>query len=76
MTIRENINLPHAKQSHPGVMLTATLILLLPLMAMQVTDEVVWDLTDFAVAWALLVGAGFMYKVATSKTGFLSMLFI
>ena len=51
-----------------GVMLTATFILFLPLIAMQFTDEMVWDLTDFAVAWVLLVGAGLMYKLATRKT--------
>ncbi len=52
----------------PGVMLTATFILFLPLIAMQFTDEMVWDLTDFAVAWVLLVCAGLMYELATRKT--------
>ena len=47
----------------------ATFILLIPLLAMQFTDEVVWDLTDFVVAWGLLVGTGLSYKLLTKKMG-------
>ena len=47
----------------------AALILLLPLFAMQVTDQVVWDVADFAVFGALLVGAGVAYELAARKTG-------
>jgi hypothetical protein len=43
--------------------------LLLPLLAMQITDEVVWDLADFAVAGALLVGTGLMLELAARKAG-------
>lgn len=46
-----------------GMALAAACVLLLPLLAMQVTDEVVWDLADFAVAWTLLAGAGLAYKL-------------
>ena len=52
-----------------GIMLAAAFLLLLPLLAMQITHEVVWDLADFAVAWALLVGAGLTYRLATRKAG-------
>ena len=52
-----------------GIMLAAALLLLLPLLAMQITDEVTWTLSDFVVAWALLVGAGLAYKLATRKAG-------
>ena len=45
------------------------LILLLPLLAMQVTDEVAWDLADFAVAGALLFGAGLTYELVARKMG-------
>lgn len=48
---------------------TAALILLLPLVAMQFTDEVTWDVVDFAVAGALLVGAGVTYELVVKKTG-------
>jgi len=49
------------------VMLAAAFILLLPLLAMQFTDEVNWELADFAVAGALLVGTGLIYELATQK---------
>ena len=48
---------------------TAAFLLLLPLFAMQVTDEVVWDAVDFAVFGALLVGAGLAYELAVRMTG-------
>ncbi len=47
----------------------AALILLLPLLAMQVTDEVAWDVADFAVFGALLVGVGVTYELAARNTG-------
>ena len=47
----------------------AALILLLPLVAMQFTDEVNWDVVDFAFAGALLVGTGITYELAVRKTG-------
>lgn len=43
-------------------------ILLLPLFAMQFTDEVAWDLADFAVAAVLLVGTGLMFELAARMT--------
>jgi hypothetical protein len=50
----------------PGV---AALILLLPLVAMQVTDEVAWDLADFAFAGALIGAVGVAYSLAARMTG-------
>ena len=47
----------------------AALLLLLPLVAMQFTEEVVWDVADFAVAGALLVGTGVTFELAARKTG-------
>ena len=47
----------------------AALLLLLPLFAMQVTDQVAWDVADFAFFGALLVGAGVTYELAARKTG-------
>jgi hypothetical protein len=42
---------------------------LLPLAAMQVTDQVVWNVVDFALFGSLLVGAGVAYELAARKTG-------
>ncbi len=47
----------------------AALILLLPLVAMQFTDQVVWDVADFAIFGALLVGVGVTYELVVRKTG-------
>jgi hypothetical protein len=54
-------------QSIIFVVLAAALILQVPLLAMQFTDEVAWDLVDFAVAGALLVGTGLMYVMLARK---------
>lgn len=43
----------------------AATLLLLPLAAMQFTDEVEWDLADFVVFGAMLVGACGSYELAT-----------
>ena len=52
-----------------GIVLATAFILLLPLLAMQFTDEVVWDLADFVVAGALLLGTGFTYELVARKGG-------
>ena len=48
---------------------TAALLLLLPLIAMQFTDQVVWDAADFAIFGALLLGAGVTFELAAKMTG-------
>ena len=45
------------------------IILLLPLIAMQFTDEVVWDLADFVAAGVLLFGTGLAYELMARKGG-------
>jgi len=47
----------------------AAFLLLLPLFAMQFTEEVVWDVADFAIFGALLLGAGVTCEIAVRKTG-------
>lgn len=60
-------------QKHPGgrrillIVLATALILLVPLVAMQFTDEVEWHLSDFAAAGTLLLGTGLMYELAARK---------
>jgi hypothetical protein len=48
---------------------TAALLLLLPLVAMQFTDEVDWTLSDFIVMGAMLSAACGAYELATRMTG-------
>ena len=43
----------------------AALVLLLPLVAMQFSDEVNWSVADFAFAGALLLVVGVTYELAT-----------
>jgi hypothetical protein len=51
------------------VALGVALILSLPLVAMQITDEVVWSLADFIVAGVLLAAIGVALELAVRKTG-------
>lgn len=48
-----------------GLALATSVLLLIPLTAMQFTDEVVWTLSDFVVAGTLLFGTGLAYILVT-----------
>ena len=48
---------------------SAGALLLAPFAAMQVTDSVRWSLADFALAGALLGGAGLGLELAARRTG-------
>ena len=50
-----------------GILLTVTFILLLPLIAMQFTDEVDWKLPDFVIMGVLLLGTGLMCELVLRK---------
>ena len=50
-----------------GILLTVGLILLIPLFAMQFTDEVVWTLSDFVIAGVLLLGTGLLCELVMRK---------
>jgi hypothetical protein len=45
----------------------AGLALVIPLLAMQVTDSVIWGLGDFAMAALLLGGAGLALELVTRR---------
>ena len=45
----------------------ASIILLIPLLAMQFTDEIVWSVFDFTAAWTLLFCAGLAYTLISRK---------
>jgi hypothetical protein len=49
------------------ILVVTVFILLIPLIAMQFTDEVKWDLTDFVVIGALLIGAGLLYELISRQ---------
>jgi hypothetical protein len=51
------------------IALVTAFLLLLPLLAMQFTDEVDWNLSDFIVAGTLLFGAGLTYELIARKAG-------
>ena len=46
----------------------AALILALPLVAMQFTDEVNWDAVDFALAAALIAATGIAFELAAKRS--------
>lgn len=48
--------------------LAAAILLAVPLVAMQLTDEVVWDLADFVFMGTLIVGTGVLLELAAMKT--------
>ncbi|WP_121355665.1 hypothetical protein [Flavisolibacter nicotianae] len=50
-----------------GILLTVALLLLVPFLAMQFTNEVNWTLADFVVAGALLLGTGLSCELVLRK---------
>lgn len=49
------------------ILFTSALILLIPLIAMQFTNEVNWTLLDFVVAGILLFGTGLLCELVIRK---------
>jgi len=49
------------------VLLITAILLLIPLIAMQFTDEVNWTLSDFIVASVLLLGTGLTGELVLRK---------
>ena len=50
-----------------AIVLTVALLLFIPLVAMQFTDEVNWKLFDFIVAGVLLLGTGLLCELVMRK---------
>lgn len=50
-----------------GIIITATLLLLMPLIAMQFTGEVKWSFSDFIIAGVLLFGTGLLCEFIIRK---------
>lgn len=49
------------------IVISAVLILLIPFVAMQVSDRVNWSLGDFIIVFILLVGVGLVYELAVRR---------
>jgi hypothetical protein len=58
-----------ASRSAVRVALATAFILLVPLVAMQFTDEVAWGVADFVFAGALLAGTGLLLELTARKPG-------
>jgi hypothetical protein len=65
----ENVGRRRASRWRTVPWAIAVFLLLLPLVAMQFTDEVDWDETDFIVMGALLFGACGAFELAARMTG-------
>ena len=50
-----------------SILLFATILLVIPLMAMQFSNEVNWTLSDFVVAAILLFGTGLLLELVLRK---------
>lgn len=50
-----------------GIVITVAFLLLIPMIAMQFTNEVNWQLFDFIVAGALLLGTGVAIEFVIRK---------
>ena len=50
-----------------GIVFTVVLLLLVPLIAMQFTNQVKWTLSDFVAMGVLLLGAGLMCELVMRK---------
>jgi len=57
----------HAAKSIARVLQVTALLLLVPLVAMQFTDQVKWNHADFAVAALLLAGTGLLYELVIKR---------
>ena len=50
-----------------AIVLIVVVLLIIPLIAMQFTDEVNWGLFDFVIAGALLLGTGILCELVLRK---------
>lgn len=65
--VRENMSMAKKNKSIVRILLATLLILMVPLVAMQFTNEVNWDTFDFVVAAVLLIGSGLAFEFTARK---------
>lgn len=68
-------------QRFTKILLCVALLLLIPLVAMQLTDEVNWSVGDFVIAGILLLSTGWVgdliiQKISTTKLRFALLFFL
>lgn len=63
----KNIEISTIYRSAARVALVTVCLLLIPMLAMQFTNEVAWDLTDFVVAGVLLFGSGLIFELVARR---------
>ena len=51
----------------PGILLSIAILLLIPLISMQFTNEVRWTLSDFVVMGGLLLATGLLCELVIRK---------
>jgi hypothetical protein len=68
-TSQETMKTTDTQRSAIRVGLVTAFVLLLPLVAMQFTDEVDWGVFDFVFAGILLAGGGMLLELAVRKPG-------
>lgn len=51
-----------------GIALVVALLLLIPLLAMQFSSEVNWDLSDFVIMGTVLLGIGISYELVARRS--------
>jgi hypothetical protein len=56
-------------KSIAGLALVTACLLMIPFIAMQFSDEVVWTLSDFVIMGAMFFGTGLAYLFVTRKSG-------
>lgn len=50
------------------ILVAVPILLLIPLIAMQFSNAIVWSVSDFAIMGALLLGAGLLCELVLRKT--------
>jgi hypothetical protein len=55
------------KKNTMRILIGNAVILMIPLVAMQFSNDVDWGLMDFVIIGTLLIGAGLVYELISSK---------